>query len=1207
MAAAKDTVIPCWDGDPSTFETYCTACRWYERGTKQTERSLVVARLWGQLTGAAKSVVRFLDPDKYDGEQGLSRFLDVLRSSPLQNLPVPDSFTRLDRWSNLRRRDKESIAELIIREEELYVELQQSLLRARRDKPPERPAMSSVPESAPHMGQGPPSTPSRSPVAAARRPAGNEPTDETQEPVASAGTSMTTGFFEDELRGYRLLRASRISQQERQNVLVQTSNSTSFELIRRALRTLFAEDGSSSQQVHRPGRVWYSQWPDDEAYDELVQDDVYWSQWDDWNEWNDWTSPDASPSYWYGYEDDENWWPAQGDDAETWDEVPPDPESQDPAEVSFAEAYTLAGEANRTLKDAREAVRRVRQARGYYAPESLSGKGIVPSTSSPSSSKSTGKGKKGMGPCFRCGMTGHSYQQCPDRYAEMKGKSFQKGSKGFKGVKGKFKGSKSGKGKTFYVNLACVLSAQWDDGATNGRALTRAIIDTGASENAIGIDCLHDLVKAGHFGYEVHMNDLPTFRFGNGQRDKAVSRTDLVGTSLGKISFYVLGGLAKSTPPLIGARTLREKKVLLSYGDGQFCYSELGDGQQQHPKSVQMQALASGHLTIDLSEAPADAASTYAISLEARTPGEQRAEQSQCNHVHEPQINMLCCDVEVHGQCSHVHEPQIHMLSTTGMKMSNELDAQHLANLNERLQHLSEKLKDLRQGSHSLHGLQPLPGVSGRRSETQQLPMLWKPQSRQVAHQPVRSVDMLRKVRPETELWSSWRWPWYGPTDWSGSSPDSSGCPGVAADDSSRPMHRQDLQRQVAGVAGQENADWSDNDHGGEPRSPEVRGAHRECDIPGQSIPEDGLDVKGLGNTSHSCSNCPGPHHGCRGDPSVGASCTTSHQRGEEQIGESGDGERSSSSAGVDGKADGDGCPQQEPRADRAECGSADQDRRPAEGVGIHLNSKEGIAAAQAGCSPEDACPRGAGGSTQSCDSAERSRLRGRLTKLQEEIQGRPIQSLWSRLKQLKEKMSPMGRTASTMTVGHVDTTNPSSLESVPGSQVLEAQLRQPSETFDFSDKVGHVKHAAALNPIFSDQGQAAVKRHDEVDNTNSKKNMVMPPLAKKLAVSVAVLGAALTQPVQGLMAQISGAPDFVEIACADNSSLTARMEDYGFSCKRVNFKQGYDLSKPSGTSMLKTELKLHAPKFAWVSLPCTRFVSLAEPHRAQRRRVEQV
>ena len=43
----------------------------------------------------------------------------------------------------------------------------------------------------------------------------------------------------------------------------------------------------------------------------------------------------------------------------------------------------------------------------------------------------------------------------------------------------------------------------------------------------------------------------------------------------------------------------------------------------------------------------------------------------------------------------------------------------------------------------------------------------------------------------------------------------------------------------------------------------------------------------------------------------------------------------------------------------------------------------------------------------------------------------------------------------------------------------LEAQLRQPSEPFDCTDKVDHVKTAAVLNPIFSDQGQAAVKWHD--------------------------------------------------------------------------------------------------------------------------------
>lgn len=107
-----------------------------------------------------------------------------------------------------------------------------------------------------------------------------------------------------------------------------------------------------------------------------------------------------------------------------------------------------------------------------------------------------------------------------------------------------------------------------------GSAPTRAIIDTCTSENAIGVDTLHELVNAGGFSYEVCLDELPTFRFGNGHRDQAISRADLSGTSLGSMSFYVLGGLAKGTPPLIGARTLRGKNAMLSYSDGCFQYHE---------------------------------------------------------------------------------------------------------------------------------------------------------------------------------------------------------------------------------------------------------------------------------------------------------------------------------------------------------------------------------------------------------------------------------------------------------------------------------------------------------------------------------------------------------------------------------------------------------------------------------------------------------
>ena len=43
-------------------------------------------------------------------------------------------FSRLDKWSNLKRTDRETVAELIVREEELFTELQQSLARARLDR-----------------------------------------------------------------------------------------------------------------------------------------------------------------------------------------------------------------------------------------------------------------------------------------------------------------------------------------------------------------------------------------------------------------------------------------------------------------------------------------------------------------------------------------------------------------------------------------------------------------------------------------------------------------------------------------------------------------------------------------------------------------------------------------------------------------------------------------------------------------------------------------------------------------------------------------------------------------------------------------------------------------------------------------------------------------------------------------------------------------
>ena len=122
--------VPVWDGDPSSFENFATSCKWYECSLKESDRRLAAPRIWQKLTGAAKSVVRNLKPQDFDTANGVDKLLEILRESPLQKLPIPDSFSHLEKWSGLRRAQGEDIPHLIIREEELFTELQQGLQRA---------------------------------------------------------------------------------------------------------------------------------------------------------------------------------------------------------------------------------------------------------------------------------------------------------------------------------------------------------------------------------------------------------------------------------------------------------------------------------------------------------------------------------------------------------------------------------------------------------------------------------------------------------------------------------------------------------------------------------------------------------------------------------------------------------------------------------------------------------------------------------------------------------------------------------------------------------------------------------------------------------------------------------------------------------------------------------------------------------------------
>ena len=591
-----DYAVPTWTGDPTEFEQFFVACQWYELSLKDSEKKQAASRVWSRLTGPAKSVVRNLDPEAYSHDGGLRKLLQVLRESPLQQLPVPDSFSRLEKWSSLRRKDNESIAELLVREEDLFTQLQLSLQRARRDRSGQGSAVALTNPGVTFDPQTPSQTGGDSPIRGAPRmqtavdpPQGNVP--------AGGSSSVVTGnFFEDEMRGYRLLKSAHLSRQERQNVLTQTSNSTQFSLVRRegtqdfVRRRWWASSSSSASSCPRSLVEW--RWAVPRRWRAAAVEWVSMVAWAQWRSLVVMGCLLVVGAWWVGVSRLGwrclvcRWWWC----CSSWTERCGWRDSVQGSLCSRSRSSQNHGPGSRSRETSETSPWILCPRKQFWKGYGITG---FFSLSSEIERWVAGSGKGSYGPCFTCGMPGHGYLQCPDRFS--KGRSKGKG-------KGKWKGKGKGKGKPSNYYDLCTLTVLWNEEAEDSQRFTRVVVDTGASENAIGADSLDKLLKSGQFMYSVDQSDRPTFRFGNGQRSQAASRVDIFGTALGKISFYVLvGGPAETTPPLLGASTLKSKKVGLSYDNEMFIYSLWNDDVRSFETfAVKMKSLPSRHITIDL-------------------------------------------------------------------------------------------------------------------------------------------------------------------------------------------------------------------------------------------------------------------------------------------------------------------------------------------------------------------------------------------------------------------------------------------------------------------------------------------------------------------------------------------------------------------------------------------------------------------------------
>ena len=114
MAARSEdfNIIPDWDGQPDTFDTFETSCQWYVMGLKPTERGQAAARVWRRLKGAPKQALQHLNPKDFQGEDSIDKLLVILKQSPLQTMALPDAFQKLESYHHLRRQPKEMVANL---------------------------------------------------------------------------------------------------------------------------------------------------------------------------------------------------------------------------------------------------------------------------------------------------------------------------------------------------------------------------------------------------------------------------------------------------------------------------------------------------------------------------------------------------------------------------------------------------------------------------------------------------------------------------------------------------------------------------------------------------------------------------------------------------------------------------------------------------------------------------------------------------------------------------------------------------------------------------------------------------------------------------------------------------------------------------------------------------------------------------------------
>ena len=181
-------------------------------------------------------------------------------------MALPDAFNKIDHYQHLRKDARETYGEFIVREDETFYQLQQALRRLRKERVEERRRR----RQNPAQNDDYQAVDQEEPIEILEEE-DEEPEDDEEEEERRT----RNGFFDDEIRGYRLLKACSFTRTERNQVLSVTRNRTNYDVVGRAIRTQFEDDHGRQSGGHaqKGQRAWWNDqsWNDqdwDEGWDE---------------------------------------------------------------------------------------------------------------------------------------------------------------------------------------------------------------------------------------------------------------------------------------------------------------------------------------------------------------------------------------------------------------------------------------------------------------------------------------------------------------------------------------------------------------------------------------------------------------------------------------------------------------------------------------------------------------------------------------------------------------------------------------------------------------------------------------------------------------------------------------------------------------------------------------------------------------------------